>query len=241
MPAAEAALAERGEHPRLGVGVHLNACQGPALSRRGRAVLAGPAGLMNATGAALIRRCLLRPRRTLAAVEAEFDAQIAWCLSRGLRPTHLDSHRHVHAWPAIFRLVASLCARYDIAFVRWHQEVCPAGAGPAPAKQRLVSRLLNGLGRRCRTIAPGRIATAGTLGVAHTGRIDVPFLLAAIDELHAAATEIMVHPGYGDDLSPDQTRLLASRRAETLALCDERVKQRIAARNVALVHYGQLA
>ncbi len=241
MPAAEAALAERSEHPGLGVGVHLNACQGPALSRQGRAVLAGPAGLMNATGAALVRRCALRPRRTLVAVEAEFDAQIAWCLSRGLRPTHLDSHRHVHAWPAIFRLVAGLCGRYDIAFVRWHREACPAGGGSAPAKQRVVSRLLNLLGRRCRKIAPGRIATAGTLGVAHTGRIDVPFLLAAIDELPAAATEIMTHPGYGDDLDPAQTRLLAGRRAETDALCDELVRQQIAARNVALVHYGQLA
>ena len=62
MPAAAAAVERLGEHRELGVGVHLNVCQGPALSARGRAVLTGGAGEMSATGTQIIRRCLLRPR-----------------------------------------------------------------------------------------------------------------------------------------------------------------------------------
>ena len=242
MPAAEDAVEQLREVPDLGVGVHLNVCQGPALSAAGRERLAGGDGVMELTGLEVIRRCILAARPTLAAIETEFDAQIRWCVDRGLAPTHLDSHRHIHAWPAVFRLVDRLCDRYDIPFVRWHHEVLAAGLPPpAGRKQRQMSMLLNRLGKRCRKIAPRRVATAGTLGVAHTGRIDVAFLLAAVERAGPDVTEIMVHPGYAEDLAAGGTRLLASRRAETLALCDRRVADRIAARNVALVHYGQLA
>lgn len=240
MPAAEGAAGELAGYPDLGVGVHLNACQGPAISPAGRGVLAGEGGRMNAGGPRLIRRCLLRRRRMLAAIEAEFEAQISWCLDRRLKPTHLDTHRHVHAWPAIFRLVGRLCDRYDIPFVRWHRELLPAGCPRPEFKQRCVSGILNRLGRRCRAIAPRRIATAGTLGVAHTGRIDVEFLLAAVACLEGGVSELMVHPGHGEDLPPGETRLRAGRRAEAEALCDPRVRDALAGRNVALVHYGKL-
>lgn len=241
MPAAGAAAARLESLPGLGVGVHLNACQGPALSATGREVLAGRGGMMDSTGAAVIRRCIFRRRRTLKALEAEFDAQICRALELGVRATHLDTHRHVHAWPAVFRLVARLCSRYDIAFVRWHREVLPAGAPPPEPRQRRIGSALTRLGRRCRKIAPQRIATNGTLGVAHTGRIDVAFLLAAVEALRPGATEIMVHPGYAEDLPDAESRLRQSRRAEVEALCDPRLAERIAASNIELIHYGHLA
>lgn len=254
MPAAEAAVeavkalvAEPSPVGRsLGIGVHLNACQGPALSALGRETLAGGDGIMRHTAGSVLRSCLLRPRRTLPAIRAEFQAQIEWCLRRGLTPTHADSHRHLHAWPAVFRLVTDLCREYDIPFVRrfrepvggHHRGWCPLP--PAKLKQRLASQAMNLLGRRCERIAPDRWATRGTLGVAHTGGITVAFLLAAIDSLEAGATEIMVHPGYAHGLSRAETRLLACREAEMRALCDERVRRRIEERKVVLTHYGEL-
>ena len=241
MPAAEAALAEARSTPGLGMGLHLNACQGPCLSAEAARVLAGPDGQMDLKGPGLIRRCLLRPRRTLAAVAAEFEAQVRWCLARGHRPTHVDTHRHVHAWPAIFRIVAALCRRYDIPFVRRHREVLAGGGWPpSPRGQRRISVLLNLLGWRCRRIAPELLITGGTLGVAHTGRIDTAFLLRAIETLRPGLVEIMVHPGWGADLDANQTRLLASREAETAALCDPAVVQAIARRGIELTNYGRL-
>jgi len=241
MPAAEAALRAAADLPGLGVGIHLNACQGPPLSLRARGTLTGEEGTMNLTGPELIRRCLLHPRRTLWAVEAEFDAQAAWCFDHGLRPTHVDTHRHVHAWPAIFRLVVRLCRRYDIPFVRRHRErLRGAGWPPAARKQRRISRALNWLGRRCRRLAPELVVTNGTLGVTHTGRIDAAFLLAAAAALEPGTTEIMTHPGLADDLPAEQSRLRESRRAELEALCEARVREAIAQRGIRLVHYGQL-
>jgi predicted glycoside hydrolase/deacetylase ChbG (UPF0249 family) len=61
--------------------------------------------------------------------------------------------------------------------------------------------------------------------------------VAALPE---GVTELMVHPGYPDDLDPRQTRLLESRRVEMEALCSVRVKELIAQRGIVLTHYGKL-
>jgi predicted glycoside hydrolase/deacetylase ChbG (UPF0249 family) len=241
MPAAEQALGELANLPNLGVGVHLNACQGPALSRQGRQILAGPRGVMDRTGGQVLRACLLRPARMLPAIEAEFDAQIDWCLRHRLHPTHADSHRHLHAWPPVFRLVAGLCRRYDIRFVRRPLEMLGGAAfPPARTRRRLLSKLVNLMGRRCHALAPERFATTGTLGLAHTGLIEAGFLLAALESLQPGVTEIMVHPGYAAGLSFAQTRLLASRQIEMEALCDAQVLGRLKERKVELTHYGRL-
>ncbi|HET6430212.1 MAG TPA: ChbG/HpnK family deacetylase [Phycisphaerae bacterium] len=242
MPAAEAALAALDKHPRLGVGLHLNVCQGRPLSRSAAEVLAPDGGAMDRTGAEVIRLCLLHRRLALAAIQEEFTAQVEWALAAGLRPTHVDTHRHVHAWPAVFRLVGRLCERYDIPFVRRHREVLIGRGWPrAPRKQRRTSRILNLLGRRCERIAPGLLGTTGTLGVAHTGAIDRAFLRRAIGALGPGVTEIMTHPGCADGLEVGATtRLLESRQAELEALCDGDLIRGLADRGIERVHYGQL-
>jgi predicted glycoside hydrolase/deacetylase ChbG (UPF0249 family) len=240
MPAAAGAITLSRNFPELGVGLHLNVCQGPALSSRGRAELAGADGQMNHSGLGLIMLALLRPRRMLPAIQEEFAAQIEFALSMGLKPTHLDSHRHVHAWPPIFRLVMVLAQRYDIAFVRRHREALPAGMPPAPAGQRRLSRVLNFLGGRCHRLAPRLQPTLGTLGVAHTGAIDAAALLAVIAALPEGLSELMVHPGLPEGLQAGQTRLLASREAELRALCDADVRAAISRHRVVLTHYGKL-
>jgi len=240
MPAAAEGVGQAGLCPGLGVGVHLNVCQGPALSPGGRAELAGADGQMNHSGLGLIQQAFFRPRRMLPAIHDEFAAQIEFALSTGLKPTHLDSHRHVHAWPPIFRLVMALAQRYDIPFVRRHREILPGGMPQAPAGQRRLSRTLNFLGGRCHRLAPKLQPTLGTLGVAHTGWITAPLLLAMIATLPEGLTELMVHPGLPDGLQPAQTRLLASREAELRALCDQDVRAAIDRRQVVLTHYGKL-
>ena len=225
----------------LGVGVHLNVCQGPALSLRGRAVLAGEGGVMVWGAAALIARCAARPGRYLSAIQAEMEAQVAWCLDHSLRPTHADSHRHVHGWPPVFRMVVELCRRYDIAFVRRHGERLPPSAPPAPLSARWLSRALNILAARSGSVGGERLGTTGTLGVAHTGLVDVALIEAVAAGLPPGVTELMTHPGESDGLDAAQTRLLASRRRELDALCDARAARAIADNRIELISYADLA
>jgi chitin disaccharide deacetylase len=240
MPAAEAALAQLPSVPALGVGIHLNASQGPAISREGQR-LAGPDGTMNRTAIQVIRLCLLRPRM-LGVIEAEFDAQIRWALDRGLRPTHLDSHRHSHGYPPLFARVVRLAERYNIPFVRWYRECLPPGDWPrAAGKQRRISRVLNAFGR-IDGLGRGRRlrGTLGTWGICHTGLIDAPWLVQVARSLQPGVTEIMVHPGIPGDLDTAATRLLESRRIEMDALCAPEVRRAFEEHNVELIHYGKL-
>jgi predicted glycoside hydrolase/deacetylase ChbG (UPF0249 family) len=239
MPAAQAAVRRLVEAPRLGVGLHLNASQGPPLSREG-AALAGPDGWMNRTAAGVVLACAARPR-LLQAVEAEFDAQIRWALDQGIRPTHLDTHRHSHAYAPIFLRVAHLAQRYRIRFVRRYGERLPGRDWPAaPAKQRCIGHALNVLGRANAARSPGLHGTQGLWGVAHTGLIDARWLVLAAERAPPGVTEIMTHPGLPDKLAAGETRLVESRQAELAALCDPNVRRAFAGPSLELVHYGDL-
>ena len=239
LPAAAPAVARLKDAPGLGVGVHLNVSQGPPLSPAGRA-LADEDGVMRSTAAAVLAGCVLHPRR-LDAIEAECDAQIRWVLDHGIRPTHLDSHRHIHAFTPVFLRVARLARRYDIRFVRWHREVLPGPPWPVRAdKQRWVAVLCNVFGLCNAHAATGVRHADATWGIAHTGRIDEPWLIRAARSVRPGVTEIMTHPGAGEDLDPGETRLLASRAAEREALCAPAVREAFRQSGIELIHYGQL-
>lgn len=53
-----------------------------------------------------------------AHVETEWCAQIERVLDLGVQPTHLSSHKHVHAWPSLTRMAGDLAKRYGISWVR---------------------------------------------------------------------------------------------------------------------------
>jgi hypothetical protein len=52
------------------------------------------------------------------AVETEIAAQIQACLDRGLTPTHLDSHHHVHTEWAIGAAAITVARQYGIKAIR---------------------------------------------------------------------------------------------------------------------------
>ena len=242
MPAAEDALARLADAPGLGVGIHLNVCQGPALSDLGRSRLADPqTGLMNWTAKKLAMATLFCPG-LVGAIEAEYDAQIRWAVERGLHPTHVDSHRHTHAFPPLFRVACRLARRHNIRFVRWPIEHLRGKGWPATTgKQRNVARLLRMFGWVDRLFAGRLRGTAGTWGIAHTGSISAEWLSLAAQFAPQSALEIMVHPGYSRDLEPAISRLTDSRDRELQALCEPAVRSAFQRAGVELIHYGQLA
>lgn len=95
------------------VGLHFNLTYGRPLSR---AILAQPT-FCNDAGEfdlSLPRHRLWLNRQQRAAVQAELQAQWQQCLDHGVRPSHLDSHQHVHnIWP-IGELVARFAAQQGV-------------------------------------------------------------------------------------------------------------------------------
>jgi chitin disaccharide deacetylase len=97
MPGARDAAERLPQHPGLGVGLHFCLTEGSALA--GPSSLTGPDGrFMDRT--ALARAALKGSLRSMD-VTRELIAQLDRMGSLGIRPTHVDSHQHVHMFPSV--------------------------------------------------------------------------------------------------------------------------------------------
>lgn len=243
MPAAQEAVKIAKQLPTLGVGVHLNLFKGRPLSND-----PDVEWLLNAEGKfncswpklAILSTSIHKLRK---AIKAEFTAQIQWLIDHGLHPTHLDSHGHIHCFPAVFGIVCRLAKHFGIGAVRWCFE--PKGLRqlpwPLPAEgTKKMAGLLRTLARINRMQDSGLLQSDALFGVTHAGKIDAAFLKAVALYNSASVAEVMTHPGLLEGLDPKETSLVQQRKLEFEALCSEKTRQHFEEAQVRLVHYGQL-
>lgn len=182
------------EHPELDVGCHLTLVGGPAQ----------PSSLPELIWAVT--------RRQIRLYE-ELAAQVRRILEAGLRPTHLDTHKHTLLLPPVLEAVCRIAQEFSIPWVR----------KPLPFRPR-----------GCRT-------TDHFTGFTLTGRLDAPALVRLIRRLRPGTTELMCHPGRcGPELRAARTRLKESRERELEALCAPEVRDALQAAEVQLVSFREL-
>jgi len=241
-PAAEEAVEIARQTPTLGVGVHLNLTEGKPLSQPDRMrPLLDARGEFTLSPSKLALTSLLIGRLRKA-VEAELAAQIEWVFDHGIKPTHLDSHKHIHAFVTIWPIVCRLAHRFDIPAVRWPWEP-PWTANAPPATDRTDrkrARTVRTMARICRRLDARFIKNQWLFGLAHTGKIGGEFWSMLAGNMPDGIAEAMTHPGYPDGLDATKTRLVAQRLAELDALCSDRTKTIIKDADIELTHYGKL-
>jgi predicted glycoside hydrolase/deacetylase ChbG (UPF0249 family) len=157
-------------------------------------------------------------------IEIEARAQIQALQSRGVRLTHIDTHKHTHMFPRVLRPVLRAAQSCGIRAVRnpfepaWSVAATPG----APPTRRLQVKLLRLLESRFRRIVAeeGFTTTAGSLGVLATGTLDQQAVASLLSAMPGGGVyEFVTHPGYNDaELAHVNTRLLASRDTERHAL-----------------------
>lgn len=177
-----------------------------------------------------------------SAVEQEFSAQIEKILAAGLRPTHLDTHKHTHLAPPVLEAVLRVARRYGIPWIRRPFDVpLPAVQGQAPLRRRAINRALRPLQQRFgrRIAANGCRATDYFAGFQLTGGYQAGHLAALIRALPEGLTEFMCHPGYCDDeLRATSTRLTESRETELRALLSDEIQATIEQAGVELTSFA---
>ena len=245
MPAAKEAVEIAKQLPTLGVGVHLNLTEGTPLSKR-----EDISCLVNDDGefglsAGKISLFSIANHKIRSAIETELAAQIQWVIDSGLQPTHLDSHKHLHSFPALFPMVCRLAKRFKIGAVRNTYEPKQLSAIPWPLPSeggRIRATMVRAMARinRLQNLNQNLLKTKALLGVAHTGKIDVNFFKAAALYNPVSIAEVMTHPGYIDGLDANKTRLVNQRKGEFDSLCDKRTKQFLEDAKIELINYGQL-
>ncbi len=242
MPAAYEAIKIAKQMPSLGVGVHLNLFKGKPLSKDESVnCLLNTDGDFALTPAKLSLLSIVR-RKIRNAIRTELAAQIQWVIDNGIKPTHLDSHKHIHSFPVIFPIVCGLAKRFKIAAIRFIFEPKQLLTMPWPLTSeggRKRARTARIMGKINRIQNSAYRKTDCLLGVAHMGKIDVNFFKAVALYNSATTTEIMTHPGLDDD-SENRKSSLHKRKGELEALCSERTKQYLKDARIKLVHYGQL-
>jgi hopanoid biosynthesis associated protein HpnK len=234
------ALELAGRHPGLGVGVHLSLVDEPALAPREKL-----GGLVDAQGR-LPRsyrdfvRGFLRGRFGKPQVAAEIEAQLARVLAAGLHPTHLDSHQHLHLLPSVLEIVRGAAREAGIAAVRVPDER-GAPAGAAGLARRMQLRLLGQMARQ----GAGKLEQAGLRhadrfwGLAQSGSLDEPVLLAIIQRLVPGVNELMCHPGCSDPATAARYQWGYHWDEEAAALCAEPVRQVVQARGIRLCTFAE--
>ncbi len=222
------ALARR--HPGLDVGCHL--------------VLAGGHSLVvpNRPFPSNLRALVLALARGQLNPEQEAEAQIRRILEAGIRPTHLDTHKHTHLLPPVLEAVARLAARYGIPWVRRPFDY-PMHSGSVPVARRLLSRSFHFLRRRFHRVLDkhGCRTTDHFAGFRLTGVLRTKELVELLEQLPAGSTEFMTHPGFcTEELRQARTRLKESRLHELEALTHPDTREAVLRNGVRLVRYRDL-
>lgn len=112
-PAMEGAVEAVEDNPGLGVGLHFNITLGSPVNAVTRATsLTNEAGEFHHR--TLLARKLLFGRIGKAAIHQELECQFDRLQSLGVMITHIDTHQHVHGFPAVFDVVAGFCEKKNL-------------------------------------------------------------------------------------------------------------------------------
>lgn len=112
-----------GQMPDLNIGLHANLTnEMPVLSRHRIPLLVDERGKFAHGFVDLALLSVLHPRELKRQVKIEVKAQIEKALAAGIKLTHLDSHRHVHMIPGIFKAFLELQQEYKIPRLRFVNE-----------------------------------------------------------------------------------------------------------------------
>jgi len=215
------AIARALRRPSLGVGCHLTLVDGrPTLPSARVPSLIEDDGRFRQSWKPFIVSCLLG-RISLLEVEQELTAQIDRIRSAGLTLTHLDAHKHVHAYPPIFAIVTHLAERFRIPvvrvpFERWSNVYGDTTQKRTARRQALMNAaMLPWAWSDYRSAARAGVRTPHFIGRTHTGVLSAEALAAMVRALPPGVSELMVHPGYVDEaLAQLNTRLLDARADE---------------------------
>ncbi len=241
MSASDEAIELAKKTPTLGVGVHLNVSEGKSLSTDSAVqLLLDDSGEFGHSAYKLAFKTITN-KKILKAVEVEFAAQISSIIDRGIKPTHLDSHKHFHLLPPVYRIVCSLAADYGIGAIRWPWEpatVCFGDWPPVEFADKMRAFLARQMALKCQKLDKRFIKNDVFFGIAHTGRIDDAFWSELSKTQFIGVAEVMTHPGYPQGLK--NTRLLEQRKTELKWLCAPSTKQTLAEAGIKLVHYGNI-
>ena len=217
------------EHPELGVGIHISLVDETPISS---ALNSLPDSYK------ALALCLLTGRIKRRGLAVECRSQIEKILSTGIRPTHLDSHQHVHILPALSSIIVDLAVQYTIPGIRIpldHSASQLSARGMQIVVSRVLSRKLSE-----KAINAGLRIVDRFFGLAESGHVNENVILHTIAKSSNGINELMCHPGFDDPQTSGRYKWGYTWDAEVKALCSERVLEAVRESKITLTSFAQV-
>ena len=250
-PAFDDAVELARSRTRLGVGCHILLVDGTPLLQSESHTLLDPDSGNSATprfreGIGTFAALALLGRLNSDEIEAEARAQIHKLQSAGIAVTHLDSHKHTHMFPQVFRALLRAAKACGVRAIRNPFERVRASQLARPGLWRRWAEvgILGSLAKQFREAVrqAGMVTPDGTFAIVATGALNERQLRLLIERLPDGVWELVCHPGYNDaDLRRIHTRLQESREQELRALTSQSTRDLLAARGVEVISFSDLA
>jgi len=234
LPAFADAISRAQSSPDISVGLHLNFTIGRPITR-------APSLTRRNTGEfyplpALLGRASLG-RLDPSDIDLECKAQIDRMIDAGFRPTHLDSHRHVHAHPAIWSAVLTAAASRGVSCVRVPCEPLRINPGDWRATLKKAGLLAS-------VRLSGRAAAVGAphfFGISLQGtKAFAARLFMLVPLLPPGTSELMTHPGYADASLSEHDSYTQQREKELAVLCTREFRELLDRYGVTLTSFAEL-
>jgi hopanoid biosynthesis associated protein HpnK len=238
---------------RLGVGCHIMLVDGTPLLREtaSHTLLDSSKSTPEAPcfreGIGKFAAAALRGRLDPDEIEGEAAAQIRKLQASGISVTHLDSHKHTHMFPQVFKPLlraAQACGvkaiRNPFERVRSSQLAARPGLWRRWTEVGILRSLAKGF--REAVGSAGMVTPDGTFAIVATGALDEPLLRRMVEHLPDGTWELVCHPGYNDaDLQNIHTRLRESREQELRLLTAQSTRDLLTENAVELLSYREFA
>lgn len=179
----------------------------------------------------------------MSQIQLELEAQLSRAMDCGIKPTHVDSHQHLHILPQMPRLIAKVAQRFGIRKIRIPADDAALGLKAEGFRRKVEGRVVGFLARRQR-IKYRRLGMTSSdyfFGFARGGCMTTDAWRTLIPRLRPGVTEVMVHPGDDDAVLEAFAGADYSWSEEMKALTDPELKSRLQECGVELIHYGDLS
>lgn len=174
---------------------------------------------------------------SLEEIALEFRAQLNYLLDRGLRPTHIDSHKHLHLFPDVLNVVLEESIDAGIGALRY----C---AKPPGELFRLQGVNIEGLSSNPpmeKIEAGGIFVPDGIIGLDSVGKLGPEALTTIINDLpDDGVYELMCHPGYPCNELRAISSLTDGRKNDLEGLTSPMVRKAILEKGIILIDFHEL-
>ena len=227
--------------PALGVGIHFTLVDGtPVLPPAEIPTLVTAEGRFAPDHTALTVR-VLRGMVRMDEVRAELSAQLQRVTAAGIRPTHADSHQHMHVLPGVIDVMLDLCTAAHIPAMR--APYAPLFAGQFGGAAQFVGRAgLAILAHRAAAKARrhGIAVPDHFAGIVAGEAVDTAALTQIAAQLADGTTEVMLHPGTDNAVLIRDCLWNHDFEAELTAVCAPVVRDTLTASGAEIVNFRTL-